>query len=408
MKVAPRRIIVGLAGTQLSADERCFLKAETPAGVILFRRNLVSAEQTRALIRDVRACLAEVTPLILVDEEGGRVQRLRPPLGRRLPAAATYLKWGQSLSGAASGAGGAVADGAVAAGPAVAAGAAAAAGAAEAVARLTAYDLHALGFNTNCAPVVDLRFDGAHEIVGDRAYGEDVSVVAMLARAVCDGLTAGGVLPVVKHIPGHGRAACDSHLALPVIDVPHVDLTTYDFAAFKMLADQPTAMTAHAVYSAYDQDRPATTSPTIMHDVVRDAIGFDGLVMTDDVCMRALDGSIASRCRDAIAAGCDLVLHCSGDLAGMQEAAAAVPRAEGDSARRLATALQITDADPRAFDKAAVEETLETLLAFEDALRPGGAPGAAERAGQGSDTSAGAGAYPATDLVRNDPTEPFA
>ncbi|CAN1724905.1 Beta-hexosaminidase [Hyphomicrobium sp. 1Nfss2.1] len=331
-------LIVGAAGTELSPDEVRFLKDARPAGFILFARNLKDHAQIRALISDVRAAIGADDVLVLIDQEGGRVQRLRPPLGRALPPAAAY--------------------GALYAGDREVALAAAF----EAT-RLLAADLVDLGINTDCAPVLDLPVPGSHDIIGDRAYGRTVDQVVALAKAVADGFMAGGVVPVIKHIPGHGRATADSHLALPVVTEPREELIASDFAPFKALSHLPAAMSAHVVFRAIDPDEPASTSPIIIRDVIRGLIGFDGLLMSDDLSMKALSGPMRQRAEAVIAAGSDLALHCNGDMAEMVDAAAGSGRLEGRAKERFDTALNITKAT-QPFDSAAAEAQLAKVLAF--------------------------------------------
>lgn len=309
--------ITGLAGTTLSAEEARFLKATAPAGIILFSRNCVEPEQIRRLVGAARDASGQGDDfLVLIDQEGGRVQRLRPPLGRALPPADAYAcLYCDDENGAAD--------------------------AAFLSARLLADDLKALGINTNCAPVLDVPVPGAHEIIGDRAYGRSPDQVARLGRAVAEGFMAGGVLPVIKHIPGHGRATADSHLALPVVDAPRDVLDATDFAPFKALVDMPAAMTAHVVFTAVDGEAPASTSRRVTEDVIRGAIGFDGLLMSDDLSMKALAGPLGARAEAVLAAGSDLALHCSGDFAEMEAVAAAVPVLSGDALRRFRAALEI-------------------------------------------------------------------
>ncbi len=309
--------ITGLSGTTLTPDETAFLKSAGPAGIILFSRNCADAEQIRRLVDDARLASGQGDDfLVLIDQEGGRVARLRPPLGRALPPADAYA----CLYGAAADDG---------------------CDAAFLAARLLADDLKALGINTNCAPVLDVPVPGAHDIIGDRAYGRTPDQVARLGRAVASGFMAGGVLPVIKHIPGHGRATADSHLALPVVDAPREVLDATDFAPFKALSDMPAAMTAHVVFTAVDPDAPASTSRRVTEEVIRGAIGFDGLLMSDDLSMKALTGSLGDRARAVISAGADLALHCSDVLAEGEEVAKAVPVLGGDALRRFRAALAV-------------------------------------------------------------------
>lgn len=328
--------ITGIAGEVLSPAEAAFLRSAAPAGLILFSRNCVSHEQIRRLIGDVREAVGGGDLLVLIDQEGGRVQRLRPPLGRALPAAQAYADL-------------------YAEDPEVAREAAFHA------ARLLADDLKALGINTDCAPVLDVPVPGAHDVIGDRAYGAEPQQVIALARAVAEGFMAGGVLPVIKHIPGHGRATQDSHHALPVVTEAHGVLSATDFAPFTALADMPAAMTAHVVFSAIDPSEPASTSRRVTQEIIRGEIGFDGLLMSDDLSMKALSGTFAERARAVLAAGSDLVLHCNGGLAEMEEVAAAVPALSGDALRRFHAALAVLERrEP--YDSAKAETQLALAL----------------------------------------------
>lgn len=329
--------ITGLSGTTLTPDEAAFLKSAGPAGLILFARNCEDTEQIRRLVGEAREAARQGDDfLVLIDQEGGRVQRLRPPLGRALPPADAYA----CLYGEAEGD---------------------ACDAAYLAARLLADDLKALGINTNCAPVLDVPVPGAHDIIGDRAYGTTPEQVARLGRAVAEGFMAGGVLPVIKHIPGHGRATADSHLDLPVVDAPRAELDATDFAPFKALSDMPAAMTAHVVFTAVDPDHPASTSRRVTQEVIRGAIGFDGLLMSDDLNMKALAGPLGARADAVLAAGSDLALHCSGVLSEAEEVAAAVPSLEDDALRRFRAALAVlTRAEP--YDSGRAEAQLARAL----------------------------------------------
>jgi beta-N-acetylhexosaminidase len=299
--------ITALEGLELTSAEAALLSATRPCGIILFARNVADPEQVRRLTDAARNAVGHDI-LVLVDQEGGRVRRLRPPHWRDLPCAAAYGRLYRDDPADAC-------------------------RAARLAARLTAAELRSAGINTNCVPVLDVPAQGSHDIIGDRAYGADPAQVAALGRAVAEGHMAGGVLPVIKHVPGHGRATADSHLELPVVKAPRAELERTDFAAFRRCADLPAAMTAHVVYEAIDPAQPASTSPRVIAEVVRGAIGFDGLLMSDDLGMRALTGSMAERTRAVLAAGCDLALVCSGDLAD-SEAAASVAPPLGDAALR--------------------------------------------------------------------------
>jgi beta-N-acetylhexosaminidase len=279
--------IFGCAGLSLSDEERRFFADSDPLGFILFARNLETPDQVRRLVGDLRDSIGRANAFVLIDQEGGRVARLRPPYWRAAPASSCI-------------------------GELFATDRQAGLEAARLNGRLLADELLSLGINVDCAPVLDLRFRDAHEIIGDRSFGACAAEVAAMGRALAVGLLAGGVLPVIKHIPGHGRATQDSHEALPVVDTVREVLENTDFAPFRDLADMPAAMTAHVVYSAVDSAAPATTSPLVIEEIIRGFIGFDGLLISDDLSMSALAGDLGVRARSARDAGCDVVLHCNG------------------------------------------------------------------------------------------------
>jgi beta-N-acetylhexosaminidase len=322
-----RAFIAGISGTSLTAGERAFLREAQPWGIILFKRNIDDAPQVIRLNEEIRQLLETAEAPVLIDQEGGRVQRLAPPNWPAYPPGAVY---------------GALFDRDRAAGIA----------AARLGARLIADDLARLGINVDCLPLADVPVAGSNPVIGDRAYGAAPDKVAAIARAVAEGLADGGVLPVLKHIPGHGRATADSHLRLPVVDTSADELALTDFAPFRALADLPMAMTAHVVFSAIDPAQPATTSATMVSQVIRGRIGFDGLLMSDDVSMNALEGSIGERAKAAFAAGCDVVLHCNGRIDEMLAVAAQAPALSGAALRRANAALAARRA-PQAFDRAA-------------------------------------------------------
>jgi beta-N-acetylhexosaminidase len=308
-----RAFIPGLADTGLSSVERAFLRDAEPWGVILFKRNIDNPQQVRGLTASIREALGREAP-ILVDQEGGRIQRLGPPHWPVYPAGAVYgeLYKRDAAKGCR---------------------------AAYLGACLIAHDLTAVGIDVDCLPIADLLISGADGVIGDRAYGESPAQVAALAQSVAVGLLDHGVLPVLKHIPGHGRARADSHFELPAVDTDRAKLMATDFAAFRPLFDLPLGMTAHVVYTAIDPLAPATTSVTVVRDVIRGALDFRGLLVTDDISMGALSGSVAERSRAAIAAGCDVVLHCNGRLEEMQQVAAAVPTLAAQAEMRAQSAL---------------------------------------------------------------------
>jgi beta-N-acetylhexosaminidase len=308
-----RAFITGLSGASLTTAERNFVQEAQPWGLILFKRNVTNPDALRRLIGEFRAAVGRQAA-VLVDQEGGRVQRLGPPHWQSYPPGAAY---------------GAVFDRHAANGLR----------AARLGGRLIAHDLAAIGIDVDCAPVADVPATGADPVIGDRAYGAAPAKVAALAGAFAAGLMEGGVLPVLKHLPGHGRATADSHQRLPIVSADKTALDTTDFAAFRPLCGLPLGMTAHVVFTAFDPVAPATTSANIVKHVIRDSIGFTGLLMSDDISMGALSGSLSERTRAAIAAGCDMVLHCNGVLAEMVEVAAQAPALAGDAARRAEAAL---------------------------------------------------------------------
>jgi beta-N-acetylhexosaminidase len=333
--MAQRAFITGLSGLTLTADERAFLREARPWGLILFKRNIQSKVQVSDLVREALHELGADAP-VLIDQEGGRVQRLGPPVWPAYPAGAAY---------------GRIYDADPAAGLA----------AARLGARLIAADLIELGINVDCLPLADVPVSGADNVIGDRAYGETPDKVAAIAGAIAEGLADGGVLPVLKHIPGHGRANADSHLALPVVHTDRATLEATDFAAFRPLKNLPLGMTAHVVFAALDPMQPATTSATMIGQVIRGLIGFDGLLMGDDVSMNALSGSIAERARASLAAGCDLVLHCNGKLDEMRAVAAEAPELTGEAARRAAAALAVRKS-PSGIDLAAARREFAAMM----------------------------------------------
>jgi len=334
--MAVRALITSVPGVVLGAEERAFLRDVDPFGFILFKYNVETPAQVRAFVSELREAVGRDAP-VLIDQEGGRVQRLGPPHWPKYPHGAFY---------------GAIYDRDRAAGLA----------AARLGARLIAHDLHSLGVDVDCLPIADVPVSEADPIIGDRAYGTTPAKVAAIGAAVAEGLMDGGVLPVLKHIPGHGRATADSHLKLPVVAADRASLESSDFAAFRPLAKLPLGMTAHVVFSAIDPVAPATTSGTIVREVIRQHIGFDGLLMSDDISMKALSGTLAERSRASIAAGCDVVLHCNGTLAEMRDVAGACPPLGGDALRRADAALAARR-KPAAFDVAAAREEFGALMA---------------------------------------------
>ena len=334
--MSSRAFITGVSGLELSATERAFIRGERPWGFILFKRNVETPVQVSDLVGELRNCLGEVDAPVLIDQEGGRVARLAQPHWPVYPPGATF---------------GALYDLDKALGLK----------AAHLSARLIAADLIDLGVTVDCLPLADVPVAGADAVIGNRAYGTEPAKVAAIARAVTEGLEQGGVLPVLKHIPGHGRATADSHFRLPTVDTGRDELDRTDFAAFQPLADLPMAMTAHVVFSALGPVHPATTSATIIRQVIRGVIGFQGLLMSDDVSMNALAGSIAERTRAILAAGCDMVLHCNGKLDEMRDVAREAPELSGKALERAARALA-SRKPPLPFDRQATRVELDALI----------------------------------------------
>ncbi len=331
-----RAFITGVSGPELTAAEREFIGEERPWGFILFKRNIETPRQVALLVQELRESVGVPDAPVLIDQEGGRVQRLGPPHWPVYPPGALF---------------GALYDIEPALGLS----------AARLSARLIAADIAELGISVDCLPRADVPVAGADAVIGNRAYGTEPAKVAAIARAVTDGLEQGGVLPVLKHIPGHGRATADSHFGLPRVDTPEKELERTDFAAFRPLSDLPMAMTAHVVFSALDPAHPATTSATIIEQVIRGVIGFQGLLMSDDVSMNALAGSIAERTRDIFSAGCDVVLHCNGRFDEMHEVAAETPELSGKALDRARRALASRRA-PQPFDRRSARAELDALI----------------------------------------------
>ena len=334
--MSTRAFITGISGLELSAAEREFIRAERPWGFILFKRNVDTPAQVTQLVSELRSASGNPDAPVLIDQEGGRVQHLGPPNWPVYPPGAVF-------------------DALYEIDPALGL------AAARLSARLIADDLIQLGITVDCLPLADVPVEGADAVIGNRAYGTEPQKVAAIARAVTEGLEQGGVLPVLKHIPGHGRATADTHFKLPEVDTPGKELERTDFAAFQPLADLPMAMTAHVVFSALDPAHPATTSATIIAQVIRGVIGFQGLLMSDDVSMNALAGSIAERTRAIVTAGCDMVLHCNGRLDEMQEVARETPELSGMALQRAERALA-SRKPPQPFDRQAARAQLDTLI----------------------------------------------
>lgn len=335
----PRAAVVGIAGTTLSEAERELLTALPPAGVILFQRNCADRAQLRALTADLRALVPGRHLPILIDQEGGRVMRLRPPHWRALPSAGSIGRL--ALADPPAGL-----------------------EAARLLGRLIAFDLREVGIDVNCAPVLDVATPGMTEAIGDRSFGRDPALVADLAAAFVAGLAAGGVAPVIKHVPGHGRAVVDSHLGLPVVQEAAATLRAADFLPFRALRHAPFAMTAHLVFTGLDPERPATTSRHVIARVVRGELGIQGILLSDDLAMQALSGEPAARALAALEAGCDLALYCPGNLDGTRAVLQAVPPlAPSLQARLEGIMTTFAAAEPAPFDPGAAEARLSSLLA---------------------------------------------
>ncbi|MCI5073795.1 beta-N-acetylhexosaminidase [Oricola sp.] len=335
-----KAMIVGCAGKSLSPEEAAFLERELPWGLILFARNIGTADEIRALTSRFREIVGRGDAPVFIDQEGGRVQRIREPITQSYPPGASI-------------------------GTVHARDTEAGLRAARAMSRLHAADLLPLGINADCLPVLDVPVAGAHDVIGDRAYGTDPEAVSVLGRAAAEGLLEGGVAPVIKHIPGHGRAFSDSHLALPVVDTPLEELRRHDFPPFVALADMPMAMTAHVVYSAIDPQRPATTSPIVIEEIIRGEIGFDGLLMSDDVSMKALSGDFGDRTESIFGAGCDVVLHCNGVMDEMLAVAARTPALQGKALERASRTLaRLSDHDGRLDDTAHIAGLRDELNGY--------------------------------------------
>lgn len=296
---APKPVIFGCEGTALTQNERDFFHEHQPLGFILFARNCQDKAQVSALVQELKSAVGHDQLYFLIDQEGGRVARLKPPHWRATPAAGLFADLAQRDAVAAE----------------------------RAVylnARLIAEELTELGLNADCAPMLDLRLPGAHDVVGDRAFGSEADQVIALGRAMANGLHDGGVLPIIKHIPGHGRATVDSHELLPRVETPLAELEATDFKPFRVLAREPWAMTAHIVFTALDANAPVTFSPAALR-YIRDVMGYPGMLISDDLSMQALSGDFSERAQRALDAGCDILLHCNGKMAEMEPIAEACP-----------------------------------------------------------------------------------
>jgi beta-N-acetylhexosaminidase len=330
-----RACILGVSGLELTVEEQRFFHDHPPLGFILFRRNVETPEQTKALVAALKACVRH-DPLILIDQEGGRVRRLRPPHWPDYPPAARFAEVCNDPSEQR-----------------------------EMVrlgARLMANDLYELGINVDCVPVLDVPQPGAHDIIGDRAYGLMARDVAVMGRAACEGLLAGGVLPVIKHIPGHGRAGADSHTDLPKVDTKLDELLKVDFHPFQVNADMPIAMTAHVLYTAIDKRNTATTSKKCIK-MIREVIGFDGLLICDDLSMNALTGDLHHRAKASLKAGCDVLLHCNGKFDQIKAVMAETPKLRREALRRAEACLRRIVTVPEPLDVVDARARFDVVLA---------------------------------------------
>ncbi len=330
------RAIYGCQGTKLGQDEQRFFADAQPWGFILFARNVADREQVRALVSELRACVGDESAPVLIDQEGGRVARLKPPVWRERPAAARFGALHESSAERAR-------------------------EAAYLNARLMARDLWEIGISVDCVPVLDVPVEGADDVIGDRAFARNPATIIDLGRAVIDGMLDGGVLPVMKHIPGHGRATADTHKALPHVTVSLEELSASDFVTFRSLNHCPLAMTAHVVFDEIDPQRPATTSPKVIRDIIRGEIGFEGVLMSDDLSMEALKGPLSVRAKAALFAGCDIVLHCNGSMKEMQDVAEEARPLTEQWLKRCETALSHLS-PPEPLDVEACEARLAQLL----------------------------------------------
>jgi beta-N-acetylhexosaminidase len=326
------------AGLELTDDERRFFQDADAAAYILFKRNCGDPQQLLRLTESLRDLSGRADLPILIDQEGGRVARMKPPEWPAFPAAEKFARLYQAAPLSAI-------------------------EAARSNARALALMLRSCGINVNCLPLLDVRQEGASDIIGDRALGSEPMQVSALGRAVLDGMASAGVVGVIKHIPGHGRALVDSHKELPVVTATSEELES-DLEPFERLSWAPMGMTAHVVYTAWDPDHPASMSTTVIGDIIRRRIGFDGWLMSDDIGMEALAGDFGSRAAGVIAAGCDVALHCSGEMEEMLAVARAVPDMSAEGEERLARAMASTMIEAEGSDFSQEIAKRDTLLAL--------------------------------------------
>ena len=337
----PAAVIFGCIDTALTAAEVDLFADCSPFGLILFEHNCIDPAQLKDLVTQFQETVGRVDAPILIDQEGGRVTRMKPPHWRHPPPARVFPEIASKdrESGRR---------------------------AAYLNARLIGRELTSVGINVDCLPVLDIPVVGAHEIIGDRALGRDAEMIAELGRALSEGIMAEGVLPIIKHIPGHGRAKSDSHKELPIVNIPRDELERTDFVPFELMADMPWAMTAHVLYTAIDAERMATISPVIIEEVIREKVGFEGLLLSDDIGMEALSGTKGERARTILTAGCDLVLECSGKIEDMTEVASTVPKMT-EKAMKRATVAEKLRQDQRVNDGLTTEDALKELKDILDA-----------------------------------------
>ncbi len=335
----PSAVIFGCSGTVLTDAEKDFFKNVDPLGFILFARNVETPAQVKNLVASLRETVGRENAPVLIDQEGGRVRRLRPPHWKDYPAQGVFGRLYDKNPAAAC-------------------------EAAHLNARLIGRDLKELGIDVDCLPLLDVPSNGAHDVIGDRAFSTDARAVADLGMAVCEGLLDEGVMPIVKHVPGHGRARCDSHLALPKVEEGRIELENVDFYPFRHLASAPWAMTAHLLYTAIDARKPASLSKTVIDEVIRGYIGFKGFLICDDLSMKALEGGLDELTRQALDAGCDAVLHCNGNPEEMQAVASAVRPLTGAASERLARSFSMREKSKNKMPPVGTDEAADRIAAL--------------------------------------------
>ncbi len=335
-----KALILGCSGPVLTAEEEALFLEVKPWGLILFRRNISNPEQILDLCSRFREIVGRADAPVLIDQEGGRVQRMGPPLWRKYPAARRYYEAAQGDVRRAS-------------------------ELARLGSRLIAHDLRACGISVDCMPVLDCPVEGADNAIGDRAYATRPELIAQIGRAAAEGMIEGGVLPVIKHMPGHGRALVDSHFALPVVNVDRKTLEATDFVPFRALRNFPIAMTGHIVFDAIDPTQPATTSKAVINEIIRDHIGFGGLLLSDDMSMKALTGDFQDLTKALYAAGCDIALHCNGVMEEASSVSSAAIELEGISLKRAENALSYLRGPLKPFDPVEAAEILHVALALQ-------------------------------------------